>query len=130
MELIRGHKNHIEVVLLEVILLGLSSREILREAGRMSPQLKVILMSAYSKEAVAASFSGLSVERFIRKPFQLTELVSVLQDALSDYAKRTRRPEAKSGENVPAGSGVRTNFLNHAYSQMHQGVGKARMACF
>jgi hypothetical protein len=32
---------------------------------------------------VDASFTGLSVERFIRKPFQLGELVSVLGEAIS-----------------------------------------------
>jgi len=83
MELIRAHKNDIDVVLLDVTLPGLSSREILEEAGRIRPKLKVILTSAYGKETVADSFAGLPVERFIRKPFQLAELVAVLQDALA-----------------------------------------------
>jgi len=83
MELIRAHKNDIDVVLLDVTLPGLSSREIFEEAGRIRPELKVILTSAYGKETVAGSFAGLPVERFIRKPFQLAELVAVLQDALA-----------------------------------------------
>ena len=64
----------------------MSSREILEEARRIRPELKVILTSAYSKENIAASFAGLGVERFIRKPFQFNELVGALQDTLSDYA--------------------------------------------
>jgi CheY-like chemotaxis protein len=84
MELIRAHKNDIDVVLLDVTLPGLSSREIFEEAGRIRPELKVILTSAYGKETVAGAFAGLRVERFIRKPFQLAELVHVLEDALSD----------------------------------------------
>ena len=83
MELIRAHKNDIDVVLLDVTLPGLSSREIFEEARRIRPELKVILTSAYGKETVAGSFAGLPVERFIRKPFQLAELVAVLQDALA-----------------------------------------------
>jgi CheY-like chemotaxis protein len=83
MELIRAHKNDIDVVLLDVTLPGLPSREIFEEARRIRPELKVILTSAYGKETVAGSFAGLPVERFIRKPFQLAELVAVLQDALS-----------------------------------------------
>ena len=43
----------------------------------------MILTSAYGKETVSASFAGLRVERFIRKPFQLAELVDELQNALS-----------------------------------------------
>jgi two-component system cell cycle sensor histidine kinase/response regulator CckA len=75
MELLRGHKNELDVVLLDVTLPGVSSREILEEARRIRPELKVILTSAYSKENIAASFAGLGVERFIRKPFKLNELV-------------------------------------------------------
>ena len=62
---------------------SISSREILEEAARIRPQLRVILTSAYGEEIVSASFPGLRVERFIRKPFQLAELVDELQNALS-----------------------------------------------
>jgi len=44
----------------------------------------VILTSAYGKETVDASFAGLLVDRFIRKPFQLAQLVGKLQEALAD----------------------------------------------
>ncbi len=87
MELIRAHKNDIDVVLLDVTLPGLSSREILQETQRICPELRVILTSAYGKETVAALFNGLRFEHFIRKPFQLAELVAALQDAMSDKAR-------------------------------------------
>jgi len=82
MDLIRARANDIDVVLLDVTLPGISTREILEEAARIRPGLKVILTSAYGKETVS-SFLGLRVERFIRKPFQLAELVDELQNALS-----------------------------------------------
>jgi CheY-like chemotaxis protein len=44
----------------------------------MRPDLKVIVTSAYSKDIVEASFRGLRVERFIRKPFQLDEILRFL----------------------------------------------------
>jgi two-component system cell cycle sensor histidine kinase/response regulator CckA len=84
MELLRAHKDELDVVLLDVTLPGTSSREIFEEAGRIRSDLEVILTSAYSKETVAATFAGLRVEHFIRKPFHLAELVIVLQEALSD----------------------------------------------
>jgi two-component system cell cycle sensor histidine kinase/response regulator CckA len=83
MALLRAHKDDLDVVLLDVTLPGMSSREILEEAGRIRFDLEVILTSAYGKETVDATFSGLHVKRFIRKPFQLAELVGALQDALS-----------------------------------------------
>jgi CheY-like chemotaxis protein len=82
MDLIRARADDIDVVLLDVTLPGISTREILEEAARIRPGLKVILTSAYGKETIS-SFLGLRVERFIRKPFQLAELVDELQNALS-----------------------------------------------
>jgi len=82
-DLIRARADEIDMVLLDVTLPGASSREILEQVGRVRSGIKVILTSAYSREAVSDMFTGLPVARFIRKPFQFTELVSLLQDALS-----------------------------------------------
>lgn len=84
MELLRAHKDNLPVVLSDVTLPGMSSPEIFEEAGRIRSDLKVILTSAYGQETVVAKFAGLRVEHFIRKPFQLADLMIVLQDALSD----------------------------------------------
>jgi two-component system, cell cycle sensor histidine kinase and response regulator CckA len=83
MELVRAHKDEIDVMLLDVTLPGISSREVFEEARRLRPDLKVVLTSAYSKESVDASFAGLQVDSFIRKPFHLVDLVQSLQDALA-----------------------------------------------
>ena len=82
-DLMRTHKDEIDVILLDLTLPGLSSREVLEEALRIRPNLRVVLTSAYSKETVDASFTGLPITRFIRKPFQLSQLGGVLRDALS-----------------------------------------------
>jgi hypothetical protein len=57
----------------------------LREHGGhyLRPNLKVVLTSAYGKETVDSSFAGLQVAHFIREPFQLDSLVSVLKDVLA-----------------------------------------------
>lgn len=81
LELISAHKNEIDLMLLDVTLPGASSREVFEEAQRTRPNLKAVLTSAYSKETVDASFAGLRIERFIRKPFQLNDLMGLLQDA-------------------------------------------------
>jgi two-component system, cell cycle sensor histidine kinase and response regulator CckA len=78
MDLMRLHQADIDVVLLDVTLPGMSSRQVFEEAQRMRPDLKVIVTSAYSKEAVAGEFGGLAVEHFIRKPFQLGEITRLL----------------------------------------------------
>jgi len=49
---------------------------------QLRTEMKVIVTSAYSPDMVAASLSG-GVERFIRKPYQIGELVDLLQQAIS-----------------------------------------------
>ena len=90
LELIRTHQDHIDAMLLDFTLPGVSSREVLEEAGRLRPDLVAVLTSAHSQESVAASFAGLTVEHFIRKPFRIDELLSLLRDTLS--ARSLRAP--------------------------------------
>ena len=85
-DLVRTHKDELDVILLDLTLPGLSSRKVFEEALRIQPNLKVVLTSAYGKETVDASFNGLRITHFIRKPFHLSELEGVLQDALSQKA--------------------------------------------
>jgi two-component system cell cycle sensor histidine kinase/response regulator CckA len=83
LDLVRGYKDEIDLMLLDITLPGVSSREVLEQAHHLRPNLKVILTSAYGREAVDASFAGLRVEHFIRKPFQFVDLMGLLRDALS-----------------------------------------------
>ena len=77
-ELMRTHKDDLRAILLDVTLPGISSREVLAEARRLRPDLKVVVTSAYSKESVEASFTGLPMQDFIRKPFHLSDMVRLL----------------------------------------------------
>jgi PAS domain S-box-containing protein len=83
LELVRGYKHGIDAMLLDMTLPGVSSREVFEEARKFHSRLKVILTSAYSRQTVDASFNGLPVERFLRKPFPLADLVGSLQEALA-----------------------------------------------
>jgi two-component system, cell cycle sensor histidine kinase and response regulator CckA len=83
LELVRAHKDEIDVMLLDMTLPGVSSQAVFQEARLLHSNLKVILTSAYSRDVVDASFTGLPVEGFIRKPFRLADLVGSLQKALS-----------------------------------------------
>ena len=82
MDLLCLHKDEIDVVLLDVTLPGIMSREIFEETQRRRPPLRVIVTSAYSREIVDASFAGLKVEYFIRKPFRLVDIAHLLGEIL------------------------------------------------
>jgi PAS domain S-box-containing protein len=94
LELVRTHKDEIDFMLLDVSVPGVSSQEVFEEARYRRPNLKVILTSAYSRETVDASFAGLRIERFIRKPFQIADLMGLLQDVLSTETGRPPLPGA------------------------------------
>jgi PAS domain S-box-containing protein len=81
LELIGNLNNRIDAMLLDVTLPGASSREVLEKAKRLRPDLIAILMSAYGREDVAALMAGLPVENFIRKPFPIEDLMSLLQES-------------------------------------------------
>jgi CheY-like chemotaxis protein len=83
LELLRDGKNRIDAMLLDFTLPGASSREVLEEAGRLRPDLVTIVTSAYSQESVEASFAGVKLARFIRKPFSIEEVVNLLRATLS-----------------------------------------------
>ena len=83
-ELLQTHKNEVQVVLLDVTLPGMGVRDIYENINRIQPESKVIFTSAYVKETVGASLGGIPFDRFIRKPFQLSDLVDALNQAISD----------------------------------------------
>jgi two-component system, chemotaxis family, CheB/CheR fusion protein len=82
LNVIRTHDQHVDILLLDITLPGVSSRDVLEEATRLRPDMRVIITSAYSEEMAAATLAR-RVERFIRKPFHLNELVSLIQKALN-----------------------------------------------
>jgi CheY-like chemotaxis protein len=69
----------IDILLLDLVLRGMSSREILEEVQHDRPGLKVILISAYSEQKAMASFGDLTTEQFLRKPFHLKDLIASLE---------------------------------------------------
>jgi CheY-like chemotaxis protein/two-component sensor histidine kinase len=75
---IREHKTPIEFLLLDVTLPGASSQEVLEEAKRLRPGMKVIVTSAYSKDAAAASLQAKG-EHFLRKPYRIADLVDLMR---------------------------------------------------
>jgi DNA-binding response OmpR family regulator len=82
LDLLRLHNRSVSLMLLDVTLPGLSSREVLLEARRQRLEMPIILTSALAENVVEPIFADLIIERFIRKPYRLAELVNVLNDSL------------------------------------------------
>ncbi len=82
-ELLRANQGKIGVLLLDMTIPGASSREVATEAARTQPNIRVILSSAYSEEAITSSMKSSKVYGFIRKPYLLGDLVQMLRNAAS-----------------------------------------------
>jgi CheY-like chemotaxis protein len=82
--LFRANESVIDVVLLDVTLPGLSGREIVEELRRIRPDVKVILTSAFSQDRALLLTGGQQQWGYIRKPYQFSELASLLQKACMD----------------------------------------------
>jgi PAS domain S-box-containing protein len=82
-DLLRADGTRIDVILLDMTIPGASSQEIVTEATNVRSNIRVILTSAYSQETVAAAMSSPQIRGFVRKPFQLGELLKTLLSALS-----------------------------------------------
>ena len=82
LDVIRARENNIDVLLLDISLPGASSREVFAEAARLRPGLPVIVTTAKTQE-MAAALLATRVERFLRKPFKLGDLIDMVRQVLS-----------------------------------------------
>jgi DNA-binding NtrC family response regulator len=80
--LLRANGDTIDVMLLDMSIPGASSPLVLAEAAKVRPDIRVILTSAYSQEMIADAMNAPQISGFIRKPFQLGDLVEKLKNAL------------------------------------------------
>lgn len=82
-ERLRASGGNIDVILLDMTIPGASSQEVVAEAAEAQRNIKVILTSAYSREMLTPLMSASHILGFIRKPYQLGDLVQSLQKAAS-----------------------------------------------
>jgi CheY-like chemotaxis protein len=82
-DVLRANGNKIDVILLDMTIPGASTREIVDQIANAWPGIRVILTSAYSQEAIAGAMSPPQVRSFIRKPFQIGDLLKALRSTLS-----------------------------------------------
>lgn len=68
--------ERISAVVLDLTMPRLDGREVLRLLRRLSPDVRVLLMSGYSDEEVRTRFSGEHLAGFLQKPFQNKELAA------------------------------------------------------
>jgi two-component system cell cycle sensor histidine kinase/response regulator CckA len=86
-EILRSNQAAIGRIVLDVTLPGISGPELFDELRRMSPDVRIIVSTAYSQETVLATFPGRNLWDFIRKPYRTHELVKLLEQTTINHTE-------------------------------------------
>jgi CheY-like chemotaxis protein len=92
LEAIARHEGHIDLLLTDVVMTGMSGRELAEKLMAMLPDLKVLYMSGYTDDAILRHGVFHKSTAFLGKPFSPGTLVRKLGEILrpaSDPALRT-----------------------------------------
>jgi PAS domain S-box-containing protein len=80
--LIHSKGNDIGVVLLDQVMPGMDGVTLFKELRKIKPGIKVLLASGFSQQEVSIRFSGLDLNGFLPKPYDLNNLVEELAKVL------------------------------------------------
>jgi CheY-like chemotaxis protein len=81
--LFRQHAHEIKAVLLDLIMPGMSGREVLQAIYAIHPEARVLLLTGVPEAEVRAKL-GHNVAGYIQKSFQLDPFLSTLQQVLGE----------------------------------------------
>jgi DNA-binding NarL/FixJ family response regulator len=77
----------IDLVILDLIMPGMGGRQCLSKLLEMNPQAKIIVCSGHFTEAESISPIELGARGFIRKPYELSEMLDCVRQVLDQKGK-------------------------------------------
>jgi PAS domain S-box-containing protein len=83
LEQYRARGAEIDLVLLDLMMPGMGGRECFAELRRLDPQVCVVLSSGWGFEGITEELEALGLAGFARKPYGLSELATIVADALA-----------------------------------------------
>ena len=78
------NKDHIDIVLLDMIMPDMSGSDTYDRMKKIDPDIKVLLFSGYSINGRATEILDRGCNGFIQKPFKMKELSQKLREILDD----------------------------------------------
>jgi CheY-like chemotaxis protein len=80
----KATRESFDLIVTDLRMPGMSGLELIRRLRRVSPSIRVILITAYGDDIVEAEARHLGVFRYIRKPFRAEEFLRTTQEALAE----------------------------------------------
>jgi two-component system, cell cycle sensor histidine kinase and response regulator CckA len=82
LERLKEHGEKICLVLLDLLLPGLSGKEIYLQMKQIQPEIKVVLVSGTKKDSRISELLEMGVLRYVEKPYTFAYLSHVVHDAI------------------------------------------------
>jgi two-component system, cell cycle sensor histidine kinase and response regulator CckA len=82
LELARAHNGPIHALITDVVMPGLSGRELSEQVAKMRPHIKVLYMSGYTDQSAFRNGILDKGAELLQKPFGMSTLASKLREVL------------------------------------------------
>jgi two-component system, cell cycle sensor histidine kinase and response regulator CckA len=82
LDLYKGNKDKIDIVLLDMVMPGIGGGETYDKMKEIDPELKVLLLSGYSVDGQATEILKRGCNGFIQKPYDMKELSQTIKEIL------------------------------------------------
>ncbi|MCU1284703.1 MAG: multi-sensor hybrid histidine kinase [Acidobacteriales bacterium] len=83
MQVYQSAREPIDLLLTDMVMPGISGRELVDELHNSRPELRVVMMSGYSEKAFADSMPLPEMTSFLQKPFTRDSLLAKVREALA-----------------------------------------------
>ncbi len=87
LDLVKEYKGPLHLLITDVVLPGMSGKELERKVVQMFPGLKTIFMSGYTPNAIVQNCVLDPGVAFLNKPFSASELIDKIKEVLSQPAQ-------------------------------------------
>jgi two-component system cell cycle sensor histidine kinase/response regulator CckA len=85
LEILRLGEPHVDVVLLDLTLPGISGERVLREVRKLTPGLPVVIASGYATVESQSSWMAAGAMSFVAKPYRIQQIAQKLREALDRH---------------------------------------------
>ena len=82
LEMYERHGSEISLVILDLLMPEMGGKQCLEKLLKIDPKLKVIIATGYSADQMKEIASGNGARGFLRKPFQLVQMLNTVREVL------------------------------------------------